>query len=68
MEPDGSCRLYTLADKGIGAIYLGHVNTDFTLTNQFNEAKGMIRSTGLFLYESGAVGSVQQVDVVKFEA
>ena len=68
MEPDGSCRLYSLADKGIGAIYLGHIATDFTLTNHLNEAKGMIRSTGLFLYESGAVGSVQQVDVVKFEA
>jgi len=68
MEPDGSGSLYSLADKGIGAIYLGHVATNFTLTNEFNEAKGMIRSTGLFLYESGAVGSVQQVDVVKFEA
>jgi len=68
MEPDGSCRLYTLAEKGIGAIYLGNLETEFALTNEQNEIKGMIRNTGLFLYESGAVGSVQQVDLVKFEA
>ncbi|MCL2253645.1 MAG: hypothetical protein FWC09_04300 [Lachnospiraceae bacterium] len=68
METDGSSTLYSLADKGVGAIYLGNLSTDFTLTNQVNEAQAKIRSTGLFLYESGAVGSVQQVDVVKFEA
>jgi hypothetical protein len=68
MEADGSSTLYSLAEKGIGAIYLGNMATDFTLANEVNEAKGMIRNTGLFLYESGAVGSVQQVDVVKFEA
>lgn len=68
MEPDGSNSLYTLAEKGVGAIFLGNLATDFMLTDEYNEAKGMIRNTGLFLYESGAVGSVQQVDVVKFEA
>jgi hypothetical protein len=68
MEADGSSNLYTLAEKGLGAIYLGNVDTQFALTNAVNETKGMIRSSGLFLYESGAVGSVQQVDVVKFEA
>jgi hypothetical protein len=68
MEPDGSSSLYSLAEKGIGAIFLGSLATEFTLTDEYNAAKGTIRNTGLFLYESGAVGSVQQVDMVKFEA
>ena len=68
MEADGSSALYSLAEKGIGAIYLGHLSTEFTLADETNAAKGMISHSGLFLYESGAVGSIQQVDVVKYEA
>ena len=68
MEPDGTCRMYTLCDKGIGAIFLGNIETPFALTDENNELKGVVRNTGLFLYQCGAVGSVQQIDVVKFDA
>ena len=68
MEADGSSALYSLEEKGVGAIYLGHLPTQFTLTDEANAAKGMISHSGLFLYESGAVGSIQQVDVVKYSA
>jgi hypothetical protein len=63
MEADGTSSLFKLAEKGIGAISLGNVATEFLLTNAVNEAQGAIRNTGLFLYETGAVGSMQQIDV-----
>jgi hypothetical protein len=75
MENDGSSRLYTLAEKEVGAIYLGNVATEFMLTELVNDhdddahpgnkALGAIRNSGIFLYESGAVGSMQQIDVAK---
>lgn len=59
---DGSQQLMALGDKGIGAIYLGHVSTPFQLTNQQNVAQGEISSTGIYLQENGEVGTVQQID------
>jgi hypothetical protein len=67
MDEKGEGQLYGLADKGVGAICLGSQSTDFTITNDSNVAKGYIRQSGMFLYESGAVGSVQQVDLVKYD-
>lgn len=67
MDENGEGRLYGLAEKGLGAICLASQNTDFTITNANNEAKGYIRQSGTFLYESGAVGSVQQVDLAKYD-
>lgn len=57
-------KLYTLADKGVGAIHLGNASTQFTVQNQGN-ASGIIRKTGVFLYESGQAGTIQHVDMVK---
>ena len=64
MDADGSSRLYSLAEKEIGAIYLGSEATPFSLNNAMtNETNAVIRRTGMFLYEDGAVGTVQQVDL-----
>jgi len=59
---DGSQQLMALGDKDIGAIYLGHVSTPFQLTNQHNVALGEVNSTGIYLQENGAVGTIQQID------
>ncbi|HNI74491.1 MAG TPA: hypothetical protein PKN13_09920 [Accumulibacter sp.] len=56
--------LRTLAEQGIGALYLGSVSTPFTLTDAANRTLAQIRASGLFLHESGTVGSLQQVDFV----
>ena len=61
----GESELYTLADKGVGAICLQKAATDFTLKNSDNSDKGYIRSTGIFLYENGNVGSVQHLDLAQ---
>lgn len=62
---DGTESLYTLAEKGLGAICLQNASTDFALNNAKNQTNGYIRSTGIFLYENGNVGTVQHLDVAK---
>ncbi|HKM35539.1 MAG TPA: hypothetical protein VJY54_12500, partial [Lachnospiraceae bacterium] len=59
---DGSSSLYTFADKGVGAICLQNTNTDFSLNSRKNDTNGVIRRTGIFLYENGNVGTVQHLD------
>lgn len=66
MDEAGNQQLVSLAEKGVGAICLQNSATDFALTGQDNQMKGMIRNTGFFLYENGLAGTVQHVDVVKY--
>lgn len=65
-DENGNDILYRLADKGVGAICLQNVSTDFALKGQDNQTNGAIRNTGVFLYENGNVGTVQHVDVAKY--
>ena len=64
-DADGNDVLYKLADKGVGAIYLHSVGTEFTKQAQDGAVNGVIRNTGVFLYEDGNVGTVQHVDMAK---
>ena len=57
-------QLNTLADKGVGAIYLGASDTPFDLKGEDNQQNGRVRSSGFYLTEAGNVGTVQQVDMV----
>lgn len=61
---DGSSSLYSLADKGIGAICLQNADTNYSLNNRNNQTNGVIRRTGIFLYEDGNVGTAQHLDLV----
>ena len=61
----GENELYTLAEKGVGAICLQKAATDFSLKDARNKDKGFIRSTGIFLYENGDVGALQHLDLVR---
>jgi len=62
-EEDGSDTLYTLKEKGVGAIYLGKSQTDYDFKDKEGSVNARLRSTGLFLYESGMAGTMQQVDL-----
>ena len=64
-DENGKDILYTLKEAGVGAICLQRVATDFTHTDQNNEVMGAIRSTGIFLYENGNVGTVQHLDLAQ---
>lgn len=59
---DGGDELLSLKEAGIGAICLENLATDFSEKNSQNEMLGIIRKTGLFLYENGGAGTAQQVD------
>lgn len=63
-DADGNDKLVDLKEAGVGALYLGNVSTQFSLNNaETNETNAMIRSTGVFLKESGEVGTMQHVDL-----
>ncbi len=63
MNEDGTSELMDLKEAGLGAIYLGYEDTEFSLKNAENETNAVIQKTGLFLYEDGASGTVQQLDL-----
>ena len=63
-DDTGGDRLMALGQRGIGAIYLGHMATPFSIKDSFNQLQGMVRSSSFFLREDGSAGSVQQVDLV----
>lgn len=62
-DASGKDQLMGLGEAGVGAIYLGHVSTDFTLKDAQNQTDGQIRSTGIYLNEDGTAGTVQKVDL-----
>lgn len=62
-DENGNDVLRGIGAAGIGAIYLGGTNTNFSLNSASdNHTNAVIRQTGMFLYESGAAGTVQQID------
>ena len=63
-EEDGSDKLLSLKEAGVGAINLQNAPTEFSVKDMTNRSKAIIRSTGMFLYEDGRAGTVQQVDMV----
>ena len=66
-DEDGNEHLYSLAEKGIGAICLQNAATDFAVKGENNQTNGMIRKSGFFLYENGNAGTVQHVDLALHE-
>jgi hypothetical protein len=64
MDNQGNRNLSSLKDRGIGAIYLGNLSSKFDLKGRNNELMGQISNTGVFLYENGKPGTIQQLDLV----
>jgi len=58
--------LVALGEKGIGALFLGHVKGDFDLMSG-SDVLGRIKSNGLFLNEDGTSGLMTQIDLAKHE-
>ncbi len=56
-------QLDCLADKGVGAICLNRMPTYYTQYDKDGEVSAVVRSTGMFLYENGAAGSMQHLDL-----
>ncbi|MBU2455398.1 MAG: hypothetical protein KJ668_18995, partial [Proteobacteria bacterium] len=47
----------------IGAIALDSAATAFNMTQSDNVLQGQLKSTGMFLFENGNVGSIHQIDL-----
>lgn len=63
-DADGNDKLMSLSEAGVGAIYLGSTDTNFSLNSLTdNHTNGVIRKTSMFLYENGYSGTVQQLDL-----
>lgn len=62
-DANGDDHLSTLAERNIGALYLGQTATPFDLKDKRNNQHGQILSTGLYLSENGRVGTMQQLDL-----
>ena len=62
-DADGNDRLLDLKEADVGAIYLGSASTEFSLKDGSNSSLGAIRRTGIYLKESGDVGTIQHVDI-----
>lgn len=61
---DGNDILYTLKEAGVGAIGLESRGTEFTLGSALGAGvNGVVRRTGIFLYENGNVGTIQHLDL-----
>lgn len=56
--------LVSLGEKGVGAIYLGSIDTQFSLKDSRNQLLGEVRSGSVFLNEDGSAGTIQQIDLV----
>lgn len=63
MDENGNSTLVDLKEAGVGAIYLGSSDTGFSLKGADNSTNAVIRRTGIFLYEDGSAGTMQQMDL-----
>lgn len=57
-DEDGKEELFSLKEKGVGAIYLDSIETEFSLNN------AQLRESSIYLKEDGGVGSVSEIDLV----
>lgn len=60
----GDDRLVSLAQAGVGAIYLGSVGAQFQMKNSANRPLGELARMGLYLREDKTVGAMQQIDFI----
>ncbi|WP_051144925.1 hypothetical protein [Thiomicrorhabdus sp. Kp2] len=63
-DSHGLDQLSGLMEMNIGAISLNHIATEFALKDENNQQHGQITDTGVYLRESGGVGTIQQIDLV----
>lgn len=61
---DNKPTLISLKKAGIGAIHLGNVQTNMTLTDSTYDTRGYLRKSGIYLKENGEVSTIQHVDLV----
>ena len=61
-DVSGTDALLSLKRADVGAIALARAETPFSLKDENNDLLGQIRSSGVYLKDSGGIGSIQQID------
>jgi hypothetical protein len=61
-DADGGDMLFTLKEADVGAIFLGDISTQYTLGSG-GGTDGMLRSTSMYLKESGGAGLISHIDL-----
>lgn len=62
-DAQGGGALASLAEKLVGALFLGNQATPFELRDSGNRSLGTVRASGVYLTEGGSAGSLQQIDL-----
>ncbi|HMM31113.1 MAG TPA: VCBS repeat-containing protein [Clostridia bacterium] len=62
MAPDGSATLISLGSAGVGALYLGAVDTDFSF-KQGQVLQGEMKKSSVYLKENGTAGTLHHIDL-----
>jgi hypothetical protein len=60
---DGTQTITGLAKLGIGALSTSGVAANFDYNDSQNNLQGRMKQAGVFLYENGTTGSMQQIDM-----
>lgn len=60
---EGNDQIFALAEKNIGALFLGSVSSPFTRGSQPGTIDGMVRESSVFIRENGSVGTIQEIDL-----
>jgi len=61
-DENGNDKLFAIGQAGVGAIYLGNIDTEYSLNNNANENLAKIKSSSVFLREDGTTGTIQHID------
>ncbi|MDR0440748.1 MAG: VCBS repeat-containing protein [Candidatus Accumulibacter sp.] len=62
-DASGVDTLRSLKEANVGAISVSRVSSPFSIKNANNDLQGQVRASGVYLQESGGVGSLQQIDL-----
>lgn len=62
-DPQGNDIITPLKNLGVGALYLGYVDSRFDLKDRNNALVGQASRFGIYLSQNGSAGSLQQIDL-----
>lgn len=62
---EGEKELFGLGEVGIGAIFLGNTDSEFTYKTDENQTLGELKKSGFFLNNNLTTGTISQIDLNK---
>lgn len=63
LDDEGNKKLISAKELGIGAMYLGSADTQFSLNDSEQNTNAYVRKTGIYLKEDGGVGTMNHIDL-----